>query len=131
MAPENTREKREDGIPIGRPFTKGNPGRPKGARNKLGEQFLQALQEDFEQNGVVAIEVVRAEKPDQYLKIIAGILPKEMNLNVNDQAEMSDDELLDRIRTLHGAIAPFLDGTGKLNEGIAAAKGAKQPPRLH
>ena len=39
--------------PIGRPFVpgqSGNPaGRPKGARSKLGETFLKALAEDFDE----------------------------------------------------------------------------------
>ena len=38
----------------------GNPGgRPKGARNKLGEEFLAELYNDFEVNGKAAIERVR------------------------------------------------------------------------
>lgn len=118
-------------MPVGKPFAKGNPGRPKSSRNKLGEQFIKALQEDFEQHGQVAIDTVRADKPDAYLKIIASLLPKELNLNVNEQSEMTDDELLERIRTLHGAIAPLLDGVGSPDEGIAAAEGAGQSSRLH
>lgn len=55
-----------------------SPGRPKGARSKLGEAFLEAMYADFQQHGVVAIETVRTEKPDQYLKVVASILPKEI-----------------------------------------------------
>lgn len=63
-------------------FVTGNSGggRPKGARAKLGEAFLKAMQEDFAANGVAAVEAVRVEKPDQYLKVIASILPKEFDL---------------------------------------------------
>ena len=63
-------------------FVSGNigGGRPKGARAKLGEAFLNALQEDFAANGIDAIATVRDEKPDQYLKVIASILPKELEL---------------------------------------------------
>ena len=32
-------------------FKKGNPGRPKGARNKFGEDFISALKEDFNEHG--------------------------------------------------------------------------------
>lgn len=88
-----------------------SPGRPKGARNKLGEAFIDALHDDFVENGVAAIQTVRSEKPDQYLKVIASLLPKDVNLNINDQyGEMSDDELIDRIRQLDATIAPFLAG---------------------
>jgi hypothetical protein len=62
-----------------KPGQSGNPaGRPKGARSKLGEEFLKALLADFEKHGVVAVESVRTDKPDQYLKVIASILPKEI-----------------------------------------------------
>jgi hypothetical protein len=109
-------------------FLTGNNGggRPKGARNKLAEAFIQALADDFETNGVRAIEVVRAEKPDQYLKVIASLLPKEMNLNLNnDLGELSDDELLDEIRKLHASLAPFLA------EGAGETAGAGIPAQLH
>lgn len=61
-------------------FVTGNNGggRPKGARSKLGEAFLEAMYEDFRADGVAAIVKVREEKPDQYLKVVASILPKEI-----------------------------------------------------
>ncbi len=55
-----------------KPGQSGNPaGRQKGSRNKLGEAFVEALHDDFAKYGVAAIETVRDEKPDQYLKVIA------------------------------------------------------------
>ena len=59
----------------------GNGGRPKGARAKLGEAFLTAMQESFARDGAATIETVRTEKPDQYLKVVASILPKELDLS--------------------------------------------------
>ena len=52
-------------------------GRPKGSRNKLGEDFLSALQQDFSEHGVAAITKVREDRPHEYLKVVASILPKE------------------------------------------------------
>ncbi len=63
--------------PTGR-FQPGNPGRPKGARNRLGEAFLAALADDFDQNGIAAILATRTEKPAEYVKIVASLLPKEI-----------------------------------------------------
>lgn len=88
----------------------GNPkGRPKGSRNALGEAFIEAMQADFEEHGVAVIAAVRMEKPDQYLKVVASILPKELNVNVNPVEEMSDDDLIERIRQLDSITRPFLD----------------------
>lgn len=84
------------------------PGRPKGSRNKLGEAFLEALYADFQEHGPAVIARVRNEKPDQYLKVIASILPKDINLNVNPIGEMTDDELIERIRKLDATIEPLL-----------------------
>jgi hypothetical protein len=99
--------------PVEHQFKPGNPGRPKGARNKLGEQFIEALQQDFEANGVAAIVKVRDEKPDAYLKVIASLMPKDLNINVNQFDGMTDDELIGRIRALDATIRPFLDAQGE------------------
>lgn len=97
-----------------KPGQSGNPaGRPKGSRNKLGEDFIHALQQDFAVHGKAAIATVREKKPDQYLKVIASILPKDINLNVNDLGDMSDDDLIRRIRTLDATIRPFLAAQGE------------------
>lgn len=57
-----------------------NPnGRPKGARHKLGQLFLETMLKDFEEHGEGVILAVRDEKPDQYLKVVASILPKELD----------------------------------------------------
>lgn len=108
-----------------------SPGRPVGARNKLGEAFIQALHEDFEEHGVVAIQTVRAQKPDQYLKVIASLLPKDVNLNVNNEIEMTDDELRERIRSLADSIAPFLAGAGNAGEGVEAPAVEAKPSIVH
>ena len=65
------------------PGQSGNPkGRPKGARNRLGTQFLEALEADFNQFGPQAIALVREKKPEVYIKVVANLLPKEANINV-------------------------------------------------
>jgi hypothetical protein len=71
---------------IGRPFPpgqSGNPkGRPKGARNRLSTQFPEALEADFNQFGIQAIALVRERKPETYMRVVADLLPKEANINV-------------------------------------------------
>ncbi|QIG74581.1 hypothetical protein EVC10_073 [Rhizobium phage RHph_Y25] len=98
--------------PVEHQFKPGNPGRPKGARNKLGEQFLEDLYADWQANGVETLQRVREEKPDQYLKVVASILPKDLNVNINQMDDLTDDQLVQRIRSLDAAIRPFLDAQG-------------------
>jgi uncharacterized protein DUF5681 len=81
-----------------KPGQSGNPaGRPKGSRNKLSESFLKALSDDFESNGIEVIEKVRNDRPHEYLKIVATVLPKQMqleDLTPRRRAEdLTDDEL--------------------------------------
>lgn len=80
-------------------------GRPKGARSKLGEDFLSALQADFAAHGVGCIEIVRENKPHEYLKVVASLLPKELNVKTSHVEEMSDDELADGIAALQSILA--------------------------
>lgn len=56
----------------------GGPGRPKGARSRLGESFISAVLTDFEAHGIAAIEKVRETDPSTYMRVIASILPKEV-----------------------------------------------------
>jgi hypothetical protein len=77
-------------------FEKGRPktgGRAKGARNKISTAFLEALAADFEQHGEAAIKSMRVEKPAEYVKVIASILPKEFEITESPLTELKDDEL--------------------------------------
>lgn len=56
----------------------GGPGRPKGARSRLGEAFISALLADFEAHGIGAIRRACEEKPADYLRVIASLMPKEL-----------------------------------------------------
>lgn len=75
------------------PFVKGqsgNPaGKPPGAKNKISEKFITALTADFEQHGEAVIERVRNDKPEQYLKIVADLVPKDVNLGQDGPWRMS------------------------------------------
>lgn len=93
-------------------FAAGNPGRPKGARSKLGEAFLADMLSDWEEHGPETIEKVREEKPDQYLKVVASILPRDLNVNINPLEEATDEELINRLRELESVISPFLSAEG-------------------
>lgn len=101
-----------------KPGQSGNPkGRPKGARNKLGEAFIEDLLEDWQLHGVSAIAAVRGTKPDQYLRVIASILPRELNVRTNDLDELTDEQLARQYAAIVRAIeAVGLSMPGESNE---------------
>lgn len=86
------------------PGNKMGKGRPKGSRNKLGEDFIQALQESFNKHGPATIETVRQERPHEYLKVVASILPKELNVRTDALDEMSDNDLAAMLDTIRSAV---------------------------
>lgn len=80
---DDTEKKLRNLVPF-KPGQSGNPkGRPKGARNRLGAQFLEAMEVDFNQFGCQTIALVREKKPEVYMRVVADLLPKEANINVD------------------------------------------------
>lgn len=104
------------------PGNSGFGGRPKGARSKLGEAFLEAMLADWEENGAQAIIDVRETKPDAYLKVVASILPKELNIRAGEFDDLTDDQLARQL----ASIASKLAGAGfEIGEGTGAAEASK------
>jgi Family of unknown function (DUF5681) len=69
------------------PGESGNPaGRPAGAKNRLQSDFLNALAEDFREHGGEAIRIMRVERPAEYVKCIASLLPNELLHSDSDGA---------------------------------------------
>ena len=86
-----------------------------GPTERLGEAFLAALHEDFEKHGAATVQKVREERPHEYLKIIAGILPKELSVNTSRLDELSDHELAAGIAALESIIAAQVNADGDEN----------------
>jgi hypothetical protein len=101
------------GIDNLKPFKKGQSGNPKGrkkgSRNKLGEAFIADMYADWQKNGSDVIKAVRNDKPDQYLKVVASILPKQMDVNINKLEELTDDQLQERIRQIAGDLGTLAE----------------------
>lgn len=105
--PDKAKDVRDEKTGQFLPGHTGMGGRPKGSRNKLGEAFITALQEDFEEHGTAAIVEVRETKPADYLKVIASLMPKEFRI------ERVEDELTDeQFDAILGTIAGALEQRG-------------------
>lgn len=96
----------------------GNPaGKPKGARHKLSQQFLGDLQEAWALKGKEVITEVIEKRPQDFLKIIAYLLPKEMHIKTETVQELTDDELISALNKLRSIPAPtIIDHVGEGGE---------------
>src|SRR5215475_7766179 len=78
-------------------FQPGRPktgGRRKGSRDRIATALLEAIAKDFEQFGGEAIIIARKERPVEYLRVVASLLPREFEVTTtNITAELSDEEL--------------------------------------
>lgn len=86
-------------------YLPGTGGRRAGSRNKLQAAFIEELAKDFAANGEGVIKIVRLEKPTEYLKIVASILPKEFVVSDSAIDEMGEDELLEALAAVREARA--------------------------
>ena len=59
-----------------------SPGRPVGSRSKLGEAFLEDLRDAWIEYGATALARCAKEEPAQFCRIVAGLLPRDLNINV-------------------------------------------------
>ena len=67
-------------------FKPGQPskgGRRKGSRDRIATAVLEAIAEDFEKHGAEAVKICRLERPSEYLRVCAMLLPKEVEANID------------------------------------------------
>lgn len=76
-----------------KPGNRANPGgKPVGARNRLQGDFLREMADDFAAHGRAAIVSMRTEKPSDYIRAIASLMPKELEIT-RPLDEVSDEDL--------------------------------------
>ena len=77
---------------------KRQPRAPDDPRAALGEAFLIALLADWHEGGPGAIGQMRADKPADYVKLVAALAPKESRSE--PLYELTDAEIAERIAGL-------------------------------
>jgi hypothetical protein len=87
---------------IGKPFapgTSGNPsGRPKGSRNRLADAFVSDLAIAWERHGSAALDRCAEEEPGTFVKVIASLLPKTIDLNASLEVSVDPVTFVERFR---------------------------------
>ena len=124
MADDTAGPRRAKAKPARRQTAAGPAPRPKRTKKTLGDDFLAAVRADFRTHGAGVIAKVRADKPDQYLKIVLSVLPKDLHVSINQLDALSDEEIRIRIRGLEAVLRPFLEAPADGGEGgISGAAG--------
>lgn len=101
-----------------RPGQSGNPGGLAiGTRNALNKKFLVALSEEFDKSGQEAISKVAKEDPATFIKVLAAILPKEMEIK-RPLDDMNEDELRTGIDALQRYLATSGNATGTVPKKV-------------
>ena len=74
-------------------FLPGSGGRPKGLRNRLTETFWRDMVAAWEKHGRAAIEQTIVERPAEFLRIVARLLPREVDVTIDGYDDVSDDDI--------------------------------------
>ena len=113
------------------PGQSGNPaGRQKGARNKLSEAFVSDLFEDWKAHGRDVLRECRDKDPAAYCRVVASLVPKEIEIRTSPLEELSDDDLSIGVAAIAAARQARQAGSG--DEAPANdPSGADEPDRVH
>ena len=127
-AVSETTEQKQKPEHLWKPGQSGNPkGRPKGSRNRLSESVVADILADWEEHGAAAIREVRETKPSDYLKVVASILPKQAEINVNKYDDWTDDQIRRSLSAAITDLATLGVDIGLGAHGGAGAEGEAEP----
>ena len=96
-------------------FRPGNPGRPKGSKNKITQKYLDRLWEHFKEHGNDVLDRVCRDRPDVYLKLVASLIPRDFDvkhggdvqIQVVSFADVTQDDLKVRQETFESDATPL------------------------
>ena len=124
------------------PGQSGNPaGRPLGARNKIAEQIIATLADDWNgedvpgvPNGPAAVKRLRQDDPSRYVAAAFGLLPRDVLVSVQHEepsvwASLSPEwkRQLAEIIMLFGEVSPTRVIEWMRSEAAKTVTGAEEP----
>jgi hypothetical protein len=115
-------------------FQRGFSGNPGGNRHRtrhlLNQEFMEALLLNFRHEGKRAIEKVARNQPGVYLKILALLVPREMQIeHTNRIKQMTDEEIDQAIEAIETLLAARAGEAAKVIEGTAEPAALPAPNR--
>src|SRR5215468_3046648 len=107
-------EKKSADVESAMTFRQGVSGNPHGNRHRtrhlLNQEFMQALLLNFRHQGKKAIEKVARNQPAAYLKILALLVPREMQIeHTNRIKQMTDEQIEQAIELIQTMLAARAD----------------------
>ena len=109
-----------------KPGQSGNPkGRPKGSRDGINKAFIDDLTRDWREHGLDALQRAREERPAEYVRMVAGLLPKEAKVSVETDSSQLFLKILD---TMNAGDPPELADKSKIIDG--EAREIEEVPRV-
>jgi hypothetical protein len=90
----------------------GGPGRPPGSRNRLADSFVSDLCADWETHGREVLAQVRTSSPGTYLRVVAGIVPKDVVVQrpPSEYDHLTDLELVELVQRDAQLLLQNMDG---------------------
>jgi len=70
-------------------FKKGNKGRRSGSKNRISKVALNAIYKDLRENAGASIELLRDKDLATYWRVIAGLIPKDLDINHSGNLNVS------------------------------------------
>jgi hypothetical protein len=86
----------------------GGPGRPRGSRNLLSEEFLADVYEDWTKYGRDVLSRVRTKSPGIYLRCVASLVPKDLIVQ-RAPSEFDQYSDLELVKMLHDEARSLLE----------------------
>lgn len=88
------KQRAKSGLKPWKPGQSGNPaGRPVGARSKFSEMAVANLLDDWATHGTTVLAKVRKDDPSTYLRVAFSIIPKDVQIAIENRGPMDSDEM--------------------------------------